>query len=273
MALSKQEQLDAIFARLSTQYGRLNAKQQAYAIREIGRVRGEIADLLADYADSDGIVKRTRLNRLMRDLDDVEKQLRKYGTVALDEIIRESADWTTAKVSGALNTVVGATVTASMADRINRDVFRYVTNRFGEDGLVLSQRIWRASAEIEGEIRNVIKTGIITGKGVSTMIPEVHDIYKNETWKIRRLVQTEGSTAWRTATAYNAQRSEVTKWVQLNDRPGHHRNHTQHRCYELAQEDRYGEGPGVFKPTDSEIYMPHPNCSAYITYVLDERWL
>ncbi len=273
MALTKQDELDAILARLATQYGKLNAKQQAYAIREIGRVRGELADLLADYAGEDGIIKRTRLNRLMRDLDDIEKQLRKYGTLALDEIITESADWTTAKVNGALNTVVGASVTASMADRINRDVFRYVTNRFGEDKLILSDRIWATSAEIREEISAVLRTGIIRGEGVSTMIPKVRKVYANDTWKIRRLVQTEGSTAWRTATAYNAERSEVTQWVRLNDRPGRHKNHHKHACYHLAMENRYGEGPGVFKPTDSEIYMPHPNCTSYITYVLDERWL
>lgn len=272
MALSNQARLDAIFERLSTQYGRLNAKQQQYAIKEIGRIRGELADLLADYADSDGIIKRTRINRLMHDLDDIEKKIRKYGTVALDEIINDSAAWTTTKVNGALNTVVGAAVTASTFDSINRDVFRYVVNRYGDDGLVLSDRIWSTAADLREEISAVLRSGIIRGEGVSTMIPKVRRVHDNETWKIRRLVQTEGSTAYRTATAYNAERSKVTQWVKINDRGGH-RNHTAHRCYELANEDRYGQGDGIFKPTDPQIYSPHPNCTSFITYVLDERWL
>ncbi|MBS4195333.1 hypothetical protein [Lederbergia citri] len=271
--MNNQARLDAIFERLAQQYGKLNEKQQAYAIREIGRIRGELADLLADYADSDGNIKRTRINRLMRDLDDIEKQIRKYGTVALDEIIKDSAAWTTTKVNGALNSIVGATVTASTFDRINRDVFRYVVNRYGDDGLVLSDRIWSISADIREEISAVLRSGIIRGEGVSTMIPKVRRVHDNETWKIRRLVQTEGSTAYRTATAYNAERSDVVQWVQINDRPGMHRNHDKHRCFILANEDRYREGPGIFKPTDSEIYSPHPNCTSFITYVLDERWL
>lgn len=273
MALDNQAKLDAIFARLSTQYGKLNEKQQAFAIREIGRVRGELADLLADYAGSDGIIKRTRINRLMRDLDDIEAQIRKYGTVALDEIIRDSADWTTTKINGALNTTIGAAVTATTFDRINRDVFRYVTNRFSDDGLVLSDRVWSTAVDIREEISGVLRSGIIRGEGVSTMIPKIRKVHDNETWKIRRLVQTEGSTAYRTATAYNAERSRVTQWVKLNDRPGRHKNHEAHRCYELAHTDKYGQGDGIYKPTDSEIYSPHPMCTSFITYVLDERWL
>ena len=105
------------------------------------------------------------------------------------------------------------------------------------------------------------------------MIPKLRQVHDNETWKIRRLAQTEGSTAYRTATAYNAQRSEVVEWVRLNDRGGGHRNHHLHRCYKLAKEDRYGQGAGVFKPTDSEIYLPHPNCRAHISYVLNEKYL
>ena len=38
--MTNQERLDAILRRVSDQHGKLNAKQQAYAIREIGRVRG-----------------------------------------------------------------------------------------------------------------------------------------------------------------------------------------------------------------------------------------
>src|SRR5690606_16943452 len=138
-------------------------------------------------------------------------------------------------------------VTATVADRINRDVFRYVTNRFGEDGLVLSDRVWSTAADIREEISAVLRSGIIRGEGVSTMIPKVRRVHDNETWKIRRLVQTEASTAYRAATSYNAERSRVVEWVKLNDRPGRHKNHEKHRCYELAHEDRYGQGPGIFK--------------------------
>ncbi|MEK3887257.1 hypothetical protein [Bacillus sp. FSL K6-3431] len=272
--MSKQSELDAIFAKLATEYGRLNKRQQDFAIREIGRVRGELSDLLADYAATDGTIKRTRINRLLRDLDAIEAQIRRNGTVALDEIITESADWTTRKINGAMTTVIGSpAIAASSFDRVNRDVFRYVTKRFGDDDLVLSDRVWDLAGGIREEIATVLRSSIIRGEGVSAMIPQIRKVHENETWKIRRLAQTEGSTAYRTATAYNAERSKVVEWVQINDRPDGHRNHAVHRCYELAHADPYGQGAGIYKPTDSEIYAPHPNCTSFITYVLDERWL
>ena len=75
--MTNQERLDAILRRVSDQHGKLNAKQQAYAIREIGRVRGDIADLLADFAGADGSIERRRLNRLLRELDEVERNIRR----------------------------------------------------------------------------------------------------------------------------------------------------------------------------------------------------
>lgn len=273
MALTKQEELDAIYARMSTQYGRFNERQQAYAIREIGRIRGDMAIMLADYAGDDGLIARTRLTRLMRDLDDIERQLRKYGTVALDEIITQSADWTTGRAATAIERFTGASITATTQDRINRDVFRYVTKRFGDDGLVLSRRVWATSAEIREELSSVLRSGIIRGESVNSLVAQVRRVYANETWKIKRLVVTEGNTAYRAANAMSAERSEIVQWVRINDNPGLHKNHEAHRCYLLAHEDRYAQGPGVFKPTDSEIYAPHPNCRSYITPVLDPKYL
>src|SRR5699024_3811448 len=109
-----------------------------YAIREVGRVRGELADMLAEYADSDGIIKRRRANMLLRDLDEIEKSLRKNGTVALENIIEESTEWTTAKVAGAL----GITYSASQFDHINKHVFNYVVKRYGSERLGIVGSGW-----------------------------------------------------------------------------------------------------------------------------------
>lgn len=264
-----QAELDAVFERLQKDYGALNKKQQAYAIKEIGRVRGELADMLADFAGSDGVIKRTRANRLIRDLDDIEASIRKYGDVVFKDIAAESAAWTTAGIA----TGTGVAIAAGQADLVNRHVMKYVTKRFGADGLVLSDRVWGLSGEIRDELSTVIRSSIIKGEGVSAMIPKIRKVYENETWKIRRLARTEGVTAYRAATAYNAQDSEVVKYVKFHDGSCGHRNHPTHACYKLAQRNPYGQGAGVYKPTDTEIWMPHPNCTSYISYVLDERWL
>lgn len=268
--MSKQSELDEIMRKIAYDYGVLNEKQQEFAIKEIGRVRGEIAELLTDYAD-DGTIKRQRLTRLLRDLESIEKDIREYGRVALEQTISETAIFTTNAVSGALTDVIGAAaVSGIVVDKVNRDVLRYVINRFGEDGLVLSDRVWNTTGDLIDEISKTLRAGIIRGESVSALTKRVRDVHDNETWKIRRLVITEGNTAHRVATCYNAQRSDVVKGVKINDRPGHN-NHTKHRCFTLANADPYGMGAGIYKTGDSEIFMPHPNCTSYITYVLTDK--
>ena len=264
-----QAELDAIFERLERDYGALNKKQQAFAIREIGRVRGELAELRADYADNDGVITRQRAARVLRELDEIEASLRKNGTIALESIIEESSEWTTNN----LTVAVGIALSKSAFDRVNEHVIKYVTKRFGDDGLVLSDRIWGLSGEMRDEMATVIRSSIIKGEGVNAMIPKIRQVYDNETWKIRRLARTEGVTAHRAATAYNAQASDIVKWVQFHDGTCGRKDHHRHACYKLAQADPYGEGAGIYKPTDTEIWSPHPNCMSHITYVLDERWL
>src|SRR5690606_10377187 len=162
--LTTQAELDEIFRKMERDYGALNKRQQAYAIKEIGRIRGELADLLADFAGKDGIIKRQRTSRILRELDEIERSLREHGTLALEKIIEDSSEWTTAKLAGAIG------ISAASFDRINNHVVKYVIKRFGEDGLVLSDRIWGLSGEIRDEIATVIRSNIIRGEGINAMI-------------------------------------------------------------------------------------------------------
>lgn len=263
--LTTQAELDAVFKRMERDYGALNKKQQAYAIREVGRVRGEVALMLADYAGSDGVIKRQRMTRVLRDLDGIEASLRRDGTVALENIINDTSEWTTKKLSG----VTGIAVGSASFDRVNKHVVNYVVKRFGaEDGLVLSDRVWGLSGEIRDEISSVLRSGIIRGDGVNALVPKIRKVYDNESWKVRRLARNESVTAQRAAISYNAEESDVVNWMQF-----HAGDKRTDACVELAGEDRYGKGPGIFKPTDTDLFMPHVNCTGYATYVLDERWL
>jgi hypothetical protein len=272
--MSKQTELDAALEKLAGDYQKLSDKQIDFAIKEIARVRGDISDILSDYADKDGIIKRERLARLLRELDQVELLIREYGTTAMDAIIKETSAFATAGASAAIVGAIGsgALVSASM-ERLNRDVFEYVVKRFGDDGLILSDRVWNLSGEMRDELSKVLRADILRGEAVSTMLANVRRVHENETWKIKRLVVTEGNTAYRAATAMNAERSDVVEWVKINESGRRHRHHPSHRCYKLAREDNYGQGAGIFKPSDSQIYMPHPNCSSFITYVIDEEYL
>src|SRR5690625_4693286 len=262
--LTTQEDMTRVFDRMERDYGALSKKQQAYAITEIGRVRGELAELLGEFADDEGKISRRRARMVTRELDVIEQSLREHGEIALNNIIDETTEWTVNRV----NKGVGIALSASSFDRVNEHVIKYVTKRFGEDGLVLSERIWGLSGEIRDELAKVIRSGIIKGEGVNAMIPKLRKVYDNETWKIRRLARNESVTAHRAAIGYNAQESDIVKWVQF-----HAGDKRTDACVALANEDRYGKGAGVFKPTDTDIWMPHVQCTGYATYILDERWL
>ena len=261
-----QAELDEIFAKLSREHKRLNERQQAYAVKELGRVRSEVASILAEHSDDDGIVPRRRMRMILRDLDGFENTLRETGEIAIEKIIEDTSYATISDVNKAL----GVSVSKAQFDRINEYVVRYVIKRFGDDGLVLSDRVWGLSGEIRDEISTVIRSGVIKGESVSSMMPKVRAVYDTETWKIRRLVRTESSTAQRAAISYNAQSSDLVKWVQFHDGTCGRKDHHKHACYALANEDRYGKGQGVYKPNDADIWMPHPNCTSYITYIVDD---
>jgi hypothetical protein len=269
--MTTQTRLDEIMARIATAYGVLNAKQQDFAVKELARIQSEIVALLTEYAGDDGTVQRQRLTSLLRDLETIETNVRETGMATIQTIIAETAVYTTQAISGALvDTVGAAAVSGAVVNRVNADVVNYVINRFGDDGLVLSDRVWNVAGDLRDELSKTIRGGIIRGESVGKLIRRVRDVHDNETWKIKRLVVTEGNTAYRVATSYNAQRSNVVKGLKINDRTGHN-NHTKHKCYDLANTDKYGMGAGVYQVDDPEIYQPHPNCTSYITYVLKDK--
>lgn len=262
--LTKQEELDRIFRKMQADYGAFNRKQRAYAIREIGRVRGEVADLLADFSNSDGVIKRNRTRRLLREMDKIEESMRKTGTDAFEKVVEDTSEWTGNKVG----VKAGLALNSTQFDRVNEHVYKYVVKRFGSDGLVLSDRVWGLSGEIRDEMASAIRSGIIKGDGINSIVPEIRKVYENETWKIDRVARTESLTAHRAAISYSADESNVVEWVQF-----HAGDDRSDACVELANEDRHGAGKGVFRPNDTDIYSPHPNCTSYMTYILNERWL
>ncbi|MBW3113493.1 hypothetical protein KYJ26_16690 [Bacillus sp. MCCB 382] len=267
--MTNQERLDRILANLATDYRKLNAKQQEFAIKEIGRVRLELNDLLAEYATDEGIIKRQRLNSLLRDLESIERSVRQTGMVAMEQVVRESSEFATQGAAAGLSQAVGSAAIAGVAfDRIDERTLRYVINRFGDDGLVLSDRVWNLAGDQRDALNKVLRSGIIKGENVTSMIAAVRRVYDNETWKIRRLVVTEGATAQRVGEAYFAQESPVVKAIKIHRGRA---NRPEHRCTQLELMDKYGLGQGVFKADDPEVFNPHVNCTSWFTYVLKDN--
>ncbi|GMK47650.1 hypothetical protein PghCCS26_47800 [Paenibacillus glycanilyticus] len=261
-----ERKLAELLEKAAAGYGKLNAKQQKFAVGEIDRTRLELIELLNEYAGKDGTIPRGRVNTLLRDLAGIEDNIRKYGTSALDSVIKETAAYGTAAAEAAVVKTLGDSAGLGISfNRMNADVFSYVVNRFDTDGLVLSDRIWRMAGETRDELNKVIRSAIIRGQDLKTTVAQVRGVYANDTWKIKRLVVTEGNTAYRAADAIYAQKSDVVSGLQIHrgkaDRPDH-------KCTVLSLADSYGMGTGVYPATATEIYNPHPNCTSFLTYVL-----
>ena len=67
-----------------------------------------------------------------------------------------------------------------------------------------SDRVWRLAGDERDKIASVLRTDILRGESVGTMIRNVRRVHDNDTWKIERLVVTEGNTAYRAAADFNA---------------------------------------------------------------------
>jgi hypothetical protein len=267
--MTAQERLNELLAKAAREYRAINRDLQDFAIAEIARTRLELIDMLNEYANKDGTIAKARLNSLLRDLESIEKAVRKNGMVALEEVVRKSAEAGTLAGETALVGALGESAALGVAfNRINAEVFKYVVNRFGEDGLVLSDRVWNLAGDQRDALNKVIRSGIIRGESVNQLIAQVRRVYDNETWKIRRLVVTEGNTAYRVATAYRAQRSEVVRGLRIHRGRA---NRPEHRCTQLELADKHGLGAGLYLPSDTEIYNPHANCTSYLTYELIEE--
>lgn len=268
---TKQEQLNAILEKTASKYDGINDDLKDYAVKEIDRTRLELTDLLMAYANADDTINVTRINSLLTDLNKIKQQVYETGLDVMQNVITQSAEMGVSGSTVALGTAVGAVASAEITEdvfnRISAEAVRYVVQRFGEDGLVLSDRVWQLSGQQSAELESVIRSGIIRGESVSTLVAKVRRVYANETWKIKRLVITEGNVAYRTGSAYVAQQSKFVKGIRIHrgeaDRP-------EHRCSQLEKIDRYGLGKGVFIPTDHEVLSPHVNCTSFVTYELVE---
>ena len=269
----RQQRLFALMERAVMDFEKLNRRHIVFMLREIERVRNELTDMLLQYADSDGTIKRNRIQQILRELDKIEVAMRETTLEGMKQVISESAQAAVDGAQTALTQSLGSAVVAGMKfDTISRDVLVYLSTRFSPDGLVLSDRIWQLTGEQRDALNNVIRSGILQGAGVTNLIAQVRRVYETDTWKIRRMVITEGNTAYRVATSFAARRSDIPMMLKIVDNPGH-KNHERHRCSILARQDRYGKGAGVYKPTDTEIFNPHPNCTATLRYVIDEDWM
>ncbi|MGG1594904.1 hypothetical protein [Terribacillus saccharophilus] len=244
----------------------IEATLVAYAITQFGRTRSSIDDLLVMFTKKDGTISESRVRSLLGDIDDIGDDLRKVAESTILNTVQRTSDRQIKTVAGVLSAFGDDLNTSAIA----KETLRYVRAGAFSNDIPLSSRVWGTSGVIIDNIRTQLRQGIVQGESVSSLMKRVRSVYDAEAWQIRRLVTTEANVAQRKVTGESALRSNVVKGVKITDHPGH-RNHEKHRCYALAHRDPYGMGMGVYLPTDSEIYSPHPQCTSTLTYVLKDE--
>lgn len=267
-------------------YQDFNKDKQKFAEYDLRRIQKEISEMLADKMLKDGTLSKNNFLRIQSELNMYEKRMRDTMNIHVTDTIKDSAKFATSGIQKEfMDNFGGHFLPPDAMQQINENVIEYVANRFSGGPIVLSEKTWlesntkqpnfvegatwQTAAGIRDAIEQEIRTGIILGQSVSEIIPRVRKAFDAETWKIKRLVVTEGNTAYRTATAMSAERSEVVDWVQMHKGLADRDNHM---CSILSKQDNYGMGEGIFKATDMQIYSPHPNCTGFITYVVNEGY-
>ncbi|MEH7456324.1 hypothetical protein V7183_03585 [Bacillus sp. JJ1127] len=243
------------------------------AVIEIARLRLELIELITGYA-TDDIINRSRMGALLRDLDIYEQTVRKHAELTFEKIIVETAKWTTSQLATIGLFASIATPLDRTLNFVNKHVLKFLINREGTDGLILSDRVWNLAGGLRDELSKKIRSSIIRGESISKLSKAIKEVHDNEAWKIRRVAVSESNNAYRGATLYSAQESNIVKAVKLIDNGHRHPNHSNHVCHKLAKADDYGLGAGVYPMKESlmaQLISPHPQCSSRLNYIMKDE--
>lgn len=242
-------------------------REQNGLISEVDSTRVELIDLIEKYADEKGNIDKKRLRKLLRELETMDGYI---SDTILDEIentIEESTNRAKRDILISLGVLaVGVIGSKKILDGIKGGVMKDEA----KDGLTLEERIRRFSGNLVDDIRKTIRDGIYKGHSTVQINRALKKTIKKQEWQLKRLVATVSPNAYRRTIAMMAQEGNYVKAVRIIDRRGRHKNHESHECYRLAEQDPYGWGKGVYRPEDSYIYEPHPNCTAYYELLLKD---
>lgn len=240
---------------------------------EVDDVRKLITDVLAKYADSDGFIPKHKINQVLRELNGFEEEYRKVIERGLEEQVKDSSKFIHKAVVGAIVTAIGIGAFKSPKfiedeDEFNDELMKYLrTNKVGK--LTIYDRILRYSGLLRDRMQEVIRYGILSGERFTKITLQVKDAVDRRLSQIKNIILTEIPNIVRKGLAYIGDKTKVLKGLKIVDLRGRHPFHYHHQCYKYAEADKYGMGKGIYKPSDTYIFNPHPQCTSYVIYVFN----
>ena len=263
-----QKEFDIALENISKEFEEEHEKQVSDTVKAIILIRLFLIDLLNDY-QKDGVIKRGRLNALLQDLFLYEKAFRKQAEKSFHTLIGNTSKWTTAKLTE-------AGLDVKSVDALNKRIIQSAIKRPGEDGLILSDRVWNLSGDMRDRLSSVIRPAVLKGESITMISQKIKEVHDNEKWKIERVAISESNNTHRASTILSGQESEIVTGYEIVDNGHRHRYHSRHMCYKLARRDAYGLGPGKYPKNIPESLMnqlisPHPQCSSRLKYLISEE--
>lgn len=244
------------------------------AIDKIDSLRKEYNSVLLEYANKDGAIPNHRLKSLLRELDEIERGIGESINGSLNDLVREATDNTNERLVEAAISVIGLSLIGGgktpNKTAISKEVRDFMDEReFG--GVGIGKRINSVSGLLRDTLQREIRYGAIRGDSITKISRRAKKAFDKMLWQVKRIITSEIPTAIRRTTAVIGEKLGIIQGVLIIDLPGRHAHpmrHKYHECYRLAEQDMYGWGKGVYKPTDAFIFDPHPQCSAYFHFIL-----
>lgn len=247
-------------------------------VKEVDFVRKEVNDILLRYAKDDGTIPKHRINSLLRELDDLEIEFSEVIIDKLEEQTINTSKTLNKTVVGGLIAVLGVSIAFGSITNVpdeegfTADMLSYLKDN-KIDNLTIYDRINRLAGLFRDEMQRTIRYGILSGQTFHKIALEVKKTIDKGLYQVKNIIKTEIPNIIRKGLITIGGKLKVLKAIKIIDNRGRHPYHYHHQCYKYAEQNKYGMGKGVFKPSDTYILTPHPQCTAYFQYIFDDKKL
>lgn len=245
---------------------------------DVDDARKAITDILASYADKDGIIPKKYIKQVLRELDEFDEEFSNIIEAGLEEQTKESASNINKVIVGVIIAQIGLNafkttgVNVLDEEEFSNSMLDYLKENKIE-GLTIFDRIARYTGLLRDRMQESIRYGILSGHKFTKITLSVKKEVDKRISQVKKIITTELPNILRKGLNLIADKLDVVKGIKIIDNRGRHRNHHRHMCYKYAEADKYGMGKGIYKPSDKYILNPHPQCTAYFEYVFDDKKL
>lgn len=253
---------------------KLNDEEQKIVLAALAGISGAFIASLPDYAakkvlkiiEDSGTestatrsqIKVTKLRKILKELDDLERTYTSTLYESTIDAMTKAMELTVKR----LTKLDGVDIQSKI------DVEAQLGKKVTIGDKTLEQRIKVVGSNTADEVRKAIRKGILGGDDVDDIVANIRKTFSDTDWRVRRIVESEIYGAYRVQLGATADANGFD-WIRIHESFPRHPRRKQHKCYPLANTDKYGKGKGVYKSTDTEIFYPHPQCTSWLEVLTD----